>query len=83
MQEAINAKEVDNIELPSALEADNNISEADAAIATASSKDEAKTGKDLDSDEELDLLTDMIQTSQFHHPHHRAFQVGRTVHIHV
>lgn len=27
------------------------------------------------SDEELGILSDMIQTAQFHHPHPRSFQV--------
>lgn len=31
--------------------------------------------KDFNSDEELNLLADMIQTAQFHHPSSRAFQV--------
>lgn len=82
LQEVINAKEIESIELPSALETEE-IGEAEAAIATASSKESVTTLKDLDSDEELDLLSDMIQTSQFHHPHHRAFQVCKMRHIYT
>jgi len=29
------------------------------------------------SDEELGILSNMIQTAQFHHPHPRSFQVRR------
>lgn len=32
--------------------------------------------KTIEADEDLSILADMIQTTQFHHPHHRAFQVG-------
>lgn len=50
-----------------------------AAVAGTSSNQDSPTDisllKNIDSDDELDILNDMIQTSQFHHPHHRAFQV--------
>lgn len=50
-------------------------SSAASSCTSTSSSNRGFPSKELDSDEELDLLTDMIQTAQFHHPHPRAFQV--------
>lgn len=49
-------------------------SSAASSCTSTSSSNRGFPSKELDSDEELDLLTDMIQTAQFHHPHPRAFQ---------
>ncbi|XP_065166465.1 segmentation protein cap'n'collar isoform X1 [Atheta coriaria] len=42
-----------------------------AALETAASGSGTSPGS---AEAELDLLQEMMQTSQFHHPHHRAFQ---------
>lgn len=65
----MNPKDIEN--LSSVLEGEN--------AAGGPSSEGATTRKQLDSEEELDILNDMIQTSQFHHPHHRAFQVSHSL----
>lgn len=62
-------KNIDDIPLSSVLNVES------AVAGTSSEASGTSVLKDFDSDEDLELLTDMIQTSQFHHPHHRAFQV--------
>lgn len=41
---------------------------------TAINDSTANLIKDLETDEDFNILSEMIQTTQFHHPHHRAFQ---------
>jgi hypothetical protein len=64
-QEAINVKELENLAEES----------SDTEPSTSTSKSSETPSSSKDSDDDLSILTDMIQTSQFHHPHHRAFQV--------
>lgn len=82
-QDTVDPKDIETISLAAVPESNpsdpvGSVSEI-AAIAGTSSSPDISLGlfspKNIDSDEELDLLNDMIQTSQFHHPHHRAFQV--------
>lgn len=47
-----------------------------AALETAASGSGTSPGS---AEAELDLLQEMMQTSQFHHPHHRAFQVSTPI----
>lgn len=68
-QDSVSSKDIEDISLSSVLDAENAVGGATAEEALAGQKE-------LDSEEEFDLLSDMIQTSQFHHPHHRAFQVS-------
>jgi hypothetical protein len=65
LQEAINVKELENLAEES----------SDTEPSTSTSKSSETPSSSKDSDDDLSILTDMIQTSQFHHPHHRAFQV--------
>lgn len=64
-------KNIDDIPLSSVLDTE------EAVAGTSSEASGTSALKDFESDEDLELLTDMIQTSQFHHPHHRAFQVRK------
>ncbi|XP_018327033.1 segmentation protein cap'n'collar isoform X2 [Agrilus planipennis] len=74
----------ENLLLESVLpSADSNLAapeKADSLLAGSQSPKEASTseeaGKEVKLEDDLDILADMIQTSQFHHPHphHRAFQ---------
>ncbi|XP_022900817.1 segmentation protein cap'n'collar isoform X2 [Onthophagus taurus] len=76
IQEGVDPKEVENINLT------GDPADEDLGLSAAAGLDSAaSTSKDLESEE--DILSEMIQTSQFHHPHHRAFQsrmpFGRTI----
>ncbi|KAK9695215.1 bZIP Maf transcription factor [Popillia japonica] len=75
-QEGVSAKEVENINL-------SQSSPSEIASGAATSSESGLSGNKDNYSEEESLLDSMIQTSQFHHPHHRAFQsrmpFGRTI----
>lgn len=74
----VNAKELENNITTTADESSPTtpvIPVASDPVATDSDPTQLESAlKEIDSEEELDFFSNMIQTSQFHHPHHRAFQ---------
>lgn len=64
MQEGIDVKELENIP-----------DESEESEPSTSQTNDSSSGAKDTSDDDLSILNDMIQTTQFHHPHHRAFQV--------
>ncbi|XP_044764903.1 segmentation protein cap'n'collar isoform X2 [Coccinella septempunctata] len=61
-------------EEPNRESADTEVGSSSTVAESSSSLSEIPDVLSQDSQESLDALTDMIQTPQFHHPHHRAFQ---------
>lgn len=56
-----------------------SVPEASSPAKDSSNEDLKQEPDELldNSDEELGILSNMIQTAQFHHPHPRSFQVGQ------
>nr|AUA18023.1 cap-n-collar isoform C2 [Leptinotarsa decemlineata] len=72
-------KDIQNI----SLDVDGTVQQTNAAVAAkaATTSDEIVSSSEevlpKDSEDDFDFLTDMIQTPQFHHPHHRTHFQGR------
>lgn len=79
LQDAVNPKDIDNLSLgnvPDSIGSESDIGSVAGTSTNQNTPPDLSLLKNIDSDDELDILNDMIQTSQFHHPHHRAFQVS-------